>query len=115
MGVWSRSQNGALEVAGQEILSKDKVPLRLNLTAGFRMTDPVQARAKVTDIKGFLYKELQFGLRAAVGTRSLDELLEDKGAIDASVTDYIACSYSPNLITLQVFRFYASFSAASHL
>lgn len=78
-----------LEVAGQEILSKDKVPLRLNLTAGFRITDPVQARAKVTDIKGFLYKELQFGLRAAVGTRSLDELLEDKGSIDTGVADYI--------------------------
>jgi hypothetical protein len=29
-----------------------------------------------------LYRELQFGLRAAVGTRTLDELLENKTVID---------------------------------
>ena len=78
-----------LDVSGQEILSKDKVPLRLNLTAGYRIVDPVKAKAGLADIKGFLYKELQFALRVAVGTRSLDELLEDKGAIDSSVADYI--------------------------
>jgi regulator of protease activity HflC (stomatin/prohibitin superfamily) len=78
-----------LEVSGQEILSKDKVPLRLNLTAGFRVMDPVQAKSSLPDIPGFLYKELQFGLRSAVGTRSLDALLEDKGAIDTSIADYI--------------------------
>lgn len=33
-----------------------------------------------------LYRELQFGLRAAVGTRSLDELLENKTVIDEVVT-----------------------------
>lgn len=78
-----------LEVAGQEILSKDKVPLRLNLTAGYRITDPVIAQSQLKDISGYLYKELQFGLRSAVGTKTLDELLEDKGAIDSNVSDYI--------------------------
>lgn len=78
-----------LEVSGQEILSRDKVPLRLNLTTGFRITDPVKAKAGLADIDGFLYRELQFALRAAVGTRTLDELLEDKGAIDASIAEHI--------------------------
>jgi regulator of protease activity HflC (stomatin/prohibitin superfamily) len=78
-----------LEVSGQEILSKDKVPLRLNLTAGYRITDPVQAKTGLSNIEEFLYKELQFALRSAVGTKSLDELLEDKGAIDTSISAYI--------------------------
>jgi regulator of protease activity HflC (stomatin/prohibitin superfamily) len=78
-----------LEVSGQEILSKDKVPLRLNLTAGFRITDPVKAKMGLTNISSFLYKELQFGLRGAVGTRTLDALLEDKGAIDRTVAEHI--------------------------
>jgi hypothetical protein len=78
-----------LEVSGQEILSRDKVPLRLNLTTGFRVTDPVKAKTGLADIEGFLYRELQFALRAAVGTRTLDALLEDKGAIDASVAEHI--------------------------
>jgi hypothetical protein len=36
-----------IEVSGQDILSKDKVPLRLNLIAGIRVTDPLQAQANV--------------------------------------------------------------------
>ena len=78
-----------LEVSGQEILSKDKVSLRLNLMAAYRVTDALLAASKLSDIEGFLYKELQFGLRAAVGTRTLDELLEDKGVIDTVVGEYI--------------------------
>lgn len=78
------------EVSGQEILTKDKVPLRLNLTAGYKVLDAVTAKAKLADVEGYLYKELQFGLRAAVGTRTLDELLEDKGLIDREVAAHIA-------------------------
>lgn len=82
-----RLQN--MEVSGQDILSKDKVPLRLNLTAGFRIQDPLRAKNGLSDINGFLYKELQFALRAAVGEKALDEILEDKGAIDNSIAEYI--------------------------
>lgn len=82
-----RLQN--MEVSGQDILSKDKVPLRLNLTAGFRIQDPLRAKNGLSDISGFLYKELQFALRGAVGERTLDALLEDKGAIDRSISEYI--------------------------
>jgi regulator of protease activity HflC (stomatin/prohibitin superfamily) len=65
-----------MEVSGQDILSKDKVPLRLNLTAGFRIQDPLRAKNGLSDISGFLYKELQFALRGAVGERNLDGLIE---------------------------------------
>jgi regulator of protease activity HflC (stomatin/prohibitin superfamily) len=82
-----RLQN--LEVSGQDILSKDKVPLRLNLTAGFRIEDILRAKNGLSDVTGFLYKELQFALRAAVGEQTLDAILENKGAIDRSIADYI--------------------------
>ena len=78
-----------LEVAGQEILTKDKVPLRVNLNAGYRVTDVLVAYAKQAKPADYLYKELQFGLRAAVGTRTLDELLENKVQIDQSVAEHI--------------------------
>ena len=74
-----------LEVAGQEILTRDKVGLRINLSAGYRITDVKVAFAKQAKPLDYLYKELQFGLRAAVGTRSLDELLENKGIINEVV------------------------------
>ena len=78
-----------LDVAGQEILTRDKVALRVNLVAGYRVTDVLAAFAKQAKPVDFLYKELQFGLRAAVGTRTLDELLEDKGLIDGVVSAHV--------------------------
>ncbi|MGD1938626.1 MAG: SPFH domain-containing protein [Cyanophyceae cyanobacterium] len=78
-----------LEVSGQEILTKDKVALRLNLTTGYRITDPNLALSSLKNVQEYLYKELQFALRGAIGTKTLDELLEDKGAIDGEVLQYI--------------------------
>jgi len=75
----------AMEVAGQEILTRDKVSLRLNLTALWQVTDAVKARSVVSNAAEYVYKELQLALREAVGMRTLDELLTDKGAIDREV------------------------------
>ena len=75
----------AMEVAGQEILTRDKVSLRLNLTALWQVTDAVKARSVVSNAAEYVYKELQLALREAVGSRTLDELLTDKGAIDREV------------------------------
>jgi regulator of protease activity HflC (stomatin/prohibitin superfamily) len=75
-----------LEVTGQEILTRDKVALRLNLSAVWRYTDVLKAHKELAKPADHLYRELQFGLRAAVGTRSLDELLENKSVVDEVVT-----------------------------
>ena len=74
-----------MEVSGQEILTRDKVSLRVNLTALWQVTDAVKARATVANFVDYIYKELQFALREAVGTRTLDELLGDKGALDREI------------------------------
>lgn len=83
-----RLQN--MEVTGQEILSSDKVGLRLNLAATWRYTDVLLAFERMAKPVDHLYRELQFGLRAAVGTRSLDELLENKQIIDEVVSTHVA-------------------------
>ena len=75
----------AMEVAGQEILTRDKVSLRVNLTAMWQVLDVVKARSTLTNFVEFAYKELQFALREAVGARTLDELLGDKGALDREI------------------------------
>ena len=78
-----------LEVSGQEILTKDKVSLRINLAATYQLTDVEKAVRETKDPLDHLYKEVQFGLRGAVGTRTLDALLEDKEVIDHSVADHL--------------------------
>ena len=75
----------AMEVAGQEILTRDKVSLRVNLTALWQMLDVVKARGTLSNFTEFAYKELQFALREAVGARTLDELLGDKGVLDRDI------------------------------
>jgi regulator of protease activity HflC (stomatin/prohibitin superfamily) len=49
----------------------------------------VKARSGLTNFVEFLYKELQFALREAVGTRTLDELLGDKGVLDRDVGEAV--------------------------
>jgi len=71
-----------MEVQGQEILTKDKVSLRVNLSAQYQVGDPVVARSKLVNAGDYVYRELQFALRQAVGTRSLDTLLGDKDVLD---------------------------------
>ncbi len=78
----------SIEVSGQEILTRDKVSLRANLSASYRIVDPVAARTRLADYQSTLYRELQFGLRQAIGTRLLDGLLGNKGELDASVAAY---------------------------
>lgn len=84
-----------LEVAGQEILTKDKVNLRLNLAANWRYRDVLQAFGQLTRPLDHLYRELQFALREAVGTRTLDELLEDKQVIDEVVSKQVDARMAP--------------------
>jgi regulator of protease activity HflC (stomatin/prohibitin superfamily) len=79
----------AMEVSGQEILTKDKVSLRANLSAQYQITDPVTAVKALVDVTGTLYRELQFALRASIGTRSLDTLLGDKGELDRVVFETV--------------------------
>ena len=79
----------ALEIGGQEILTRDKVALRINLTANYQIGDAVKATKAAEDPLDFLYKEMQFGLRAAVGARTLDALLEDKGAVDKEIFEAV--------------------------
>lgn len=84
-----------LEVSGQEILTKDKVNLRINLAANWRYSDVLLAFSQLTKPIDHLYRELQFALREAVGTRTLDELLEDKQVIDDVVSKQVKSRMLP--------------------
>jgi regulator of protease activity HflC (stomatin/prohibitin superfamily) len=78
-----------MEVSGQELLTRDKVSLRVNLAASLRVTDPVAARTKVAKYGDYVYRELQYGLRKAVAAKTLDELLGDKATLDAEIFAYV--------------------------
>jgi regulator of protease activity HflC (stomatin/prohibitin superfamily) len=70
-----------LDIGGQEIMTSDKVSLRLNALLTYRVTDTRKAVETVSDIGQALYREAQLALRAVIGTRELDSLLADKNAV----------------------------------
>ncbi|MEA9558347.1 slipin family protein [Xanthomonas nasturtii] len=79
----------SVEVSGQELLTRDKVSLRVNLAASMRVTDAVAMRTRVAKAGDYLYRELQYGLRRAVAAKTLDELLGDKASLDADIFGYV--------------------------
>jgi regulator of protease activity HflC (stomatin/prohibitin superfamily) len=70
-----------VDIAGQEIMTADKVTLRLNAVVTFKVADPVKAVTTVEDYRQALYREAQLALRGVIGTRELDALLGDKDAV----------------------------------
>lgn len=83
-----RLQN--MEVNGQEILTKDRVSLRINLSAVWQVTDAEIAKRELADVKDYLYRELQLALRTIVSTQTLDELLADKNSLNQQVLVIVA-------------------------
>ncbi len=73
------------DVAGQEIMTADKVTLRVNLVVTYQVRDAVAALTTVNDHAQTLYREAQLMLREAVGGRTLDKLLADKDAVGGEV------------------------------
>lgn len=74
-------RESVLDVSGQEIMTRDKVSLRLNGVVTFEVTAPVTAVSAVDSYEQSLYHEVQLALRAAVGTIELDVLLADKTSL----------------------------------
>jgi regulator of protease activity HflC (stomatin/prohibitin superfamily) len=79
----------AVEITAQEMLTKDRIALRVTLTAFRRIVDAAQVAATVADVDGWLYRLVQFAIRDAVAARTLDEVLSAKNALDAELRTYV--------------------------
>ena len=79
----------ALEVLGQDILTQDKVTVRVNISAVYEVVDAASARAGVKDVSEYLYRTLQIAVRQSLGKRTLEEVLAEKTNIDQAVSDEV--------------------------
>ncbi|MDY7091823.1 MAG: slipin family protein [Acidobacteriota bacterium] len=77
------------DVAGQEIMTADKVTLRLNAAVTYRVEDPRRFAEASNDGHQGLYRETQLALRSIVGTRTLDQLLDDREALAGEVEEVL--------------------------
>jgi regulator of protease activity HflC (stomatin/prohibitin superfamily) len=79
----------ALEITAQEMLTKDRIALRVTLTAFRRIVDPERAVAAVANVDEWLYRLVQFAIREAVASRTLDEVLQAKNALDQELRTFV--------------------------
>jgi hypothetical protein len=78
-----------LEINGQEILTADKVSLRVNIWAEYQVVDPVKARQTVARPAEHLYKVVQMAVRQSLAKRTLDAVLEARTDLDAAVAEQV--------------------------
>jgi regulator of protease activity HflC (stomatin/prohibitin superfamily) len=90
-----------LVLQGQEMLTLDKVTLRITMLAKMRVADPVAALLRVDDYAAQLYGDVQLALRDAVGALELEAAIGQKGRIGEAVAAAVrekALAYGVELV-----------------
>ena len=70
-----------VDVGGQEIMTMDKVTLRMNAVVTYKVADARKAVSQTDDVRQALYRDTQLVLRSVVGARELDVFLLEKDAV----------------------------------
>lgn len=79
-----------LQVAGQELITRDKATLRLSMMLKHRVVDPLAAVQSTMDLRDALYAEVQLAARTALAGVTVDELLEQRVEISAGMVAAVA-------------------------
>ena len=75
-----------MDITGQELLTADKVSLRVNFVCNYRITDYVRILTEIDDFEEQLHVTAQLALREYVGKYKLDEILENKEQMSEFIT-----------------------------
>lgn len=78
-----------VDINGQEIMTYDKVTLRLNGVVTYKVVDARKAVSQTDDVRQALYRDTQLVFRSVVGARDLDTFLADKDAVTKEIEDSI--------------------------
>lgn len=92
-----------LHVTGQEVMTKDRVSLRLNLSASFRVEDARRLATVSRTPEDVLYLAMQLAAREAVSTRTLDELLAAREELAVQLEAEVATRVEPVGLRLLTF------------
>jgi regulator of protease activity HflC (stomatin/prohibitin superfamily) len=87
-----------LKIEGQELMTRDKVTLRLTLTAEYAPADAPMTVHAVADVKEALYLAVQLAAREYIAGITLDELLEGRDTL----TKYLEAQVIPRAETFGV-------------
>jgi regulator of protease activity HflC (stomatin/prohibitin superfamily) len=78
-----------LDIAPQDIITRDNVTVRVNAVCYFNVVDPVRSVISIEDYKFATTQVSQTTLRSVVGQAALDELLVNRDQINAQLQQII--------------------------
>lgn len=78
-----------LTIAGQEILTKDKVGIRMNVSCTYRTRDAVALVENINNFGQQIYSFVQLAIRELAGNYKLDEILEWKDTLSEKIFEKV--------------------------
>jgi regulator of protease activity HflC (stomatin/prohibitin superfamily) len=94
-----------LNIKGQEILTGDKVAVRVNLIARFQVTNPEAALHTVESYEDRLYSDVQLAARRSLASMSLEEILTNRNRLSDDILNEVkeaAATYGVTIIRADV-------------
>jgi len=74
-----------LTIKGQEILTSDKVAVRVSILTQFRVVDPVAATERVAAYEERLYSDVQLAARRSLASMTLEAILTNRNQLSEDI------------------------------
>lgn len=74
-----------LTIKGQEILTADKVAIRVSILVQFRVTDPKMAMHSVENFADRLYSDVQLAARRSLASMTLEDILTNRTRLSEDI------------------------------
>ena len=94
-----------LLIKGQEILTGDKVALRVSIITQYRVVDPAAAVERVAGYEDRLYSDVQLAARRSLATMTLEAILTNRNQLSEDIlrdVETIATGYGVEILRADV-------------
>ncbi|MBG0564257.1 slipin family protein [Actinoplanes aureus] len=94
-----------LNIKGQEILTADKVAVRVNIITHFRVVDPVAAMERVADYVDRVYSDVQLAARRSLASMTLEAILTNRNQLSEDIlrdVEGVSAGYGVEIIRADV-------------
>jgi regulator of protease activity HflC (stomatin/prohibitin superfamily) len=94
-----------LNIKGQEILTADKVAVRVNIITHFRVTDPRAAVEQVADYNDRIYSDVQLAARRSLASMTLEAILTNRNQLSEDIlrdVEGVSAGYGVQIIRADV-------------
>jgi regulator of protease activity HflC (stomatin/prohibitin superfamily) len=94
-----------LNIKGQEILTADKVAVRVNIITHFRVIDPQAAVEQVADYEDRIYSDVQLAARRSLASMTLEAILTNRNQLSEDIlrdVEGVSAGYGVRIIRADV-------------